>query len=69
MTSSRRKVGDRMFAYPMLVTSITVSTSRLDRLGVVPGGRIAEPIWIHSRRPLTRAQRTETNWTLRSLTR
>ena len=65
----RRKVGDRLFAYPMLVTSITGSTSRLDRLGVVPGGRIAEAIWNHPGRPLTRSQRTETIWTLRSLTR
>jgi hypothetical protein len=65
----RRRVGDRLFAYPMLVTTISGPSSRLDRLGVVPGGRIAEAIWSHPGRPMTRSQRTETSWTLRSLTR
>jgi hypothetical protein len=63
----RRRIGEQLFAYPMLVTAITGSASRLDRLGVVPGEQIAAAIWSHPGRPLTRSQRTETSWALHSL--
>ena len=65
----RRRVGDRLFAYPMLVTAIGATEAHLDRLGVIPGGRIAEAIWCHPGQPMIRSQRVETLWTLRSLTR
>lgn len=67
--SLRRQVGSRLFAYPMLVTSLADTPGRLDRLGVIPAGRIPEAIWSHPGVPLTRAQRMETLWTLRGLTR
>jgi hypothetical protein len=63
----RRRVGYQLFAYPMLATTISSPASRLDRLGVVPGEQIAEAIWNHPGRPLTRSQRTETSWALHSL--
>jgi hypothetical protein len=65
----RQRVDDRLFAYPMLVTSIDATEVHLDRLGVIPGGQIAEAIWCHPGRPMIRSQRVEALWTLRSLTR
>lgn len=65
----RQRVGARMFAYPMLVTAIDATDVHLDRLGVIPGGRIAEAIWCHPGQPMIRSQRVEALWTLRSLTR
>lgn len=64
----RRRVGPQLFAYPMLITEIDAPGGHLDRLGVIPGGRIPEAIWSHPGRPLTRSQRMETLWSLRSLT-
>jgi len=65
----RHRVGERLFAYPILVTPIQGSASSLDRLGVVPAGRIPEAIWSHGGLPMTRSQRMEITWTLRSLSR
>lgn len=65
----RRRVGERLFAYPLLVTAIAGASGQLDRLGVVPASRIPEAIWSHAGTPLTRTQRLETTWALRSLTR
>jgi hypothetical protein len=66
-TALRQRVGERMFAYPLLVTAIDGAAGYLARLGVVPPGGIPETIWSHPGRPLTRSQRLETLWTLRSL--
>ena len=63
----RRRVGEQLFAYPLLVTTIQEPDEHLDRLGVVPGGRIAEAIWSHPGTPLTRMQRTEITSALRRL--
>ena len=64
----RRRLGEQLFAYPLLVTTIQASDQHLDRLGVVPGGRIAEAIWSHPGTPLTRTQRMEITRVLRGLT-
>ena len=64
----RSRVGADAFAYPLLVTAITGDRSHLDRLGVVPGDRIAEAIWTHPGRPMRRSERLEAIWSLRSLT-
>ncbi len=63
----RQRVGHRFFAYPLLVTAIAGTDGQLDRLGVVPGGRIPEVIWSHAGTPLTRTQRTEIVWALQGL--
>lgn len=65
--SLRERVGQRLFAYPMLVTPLDGAAANLDRLGVIPAGGIPEAIWSHPGRPLTRTQRLETLWSLRSL--
>ncbi len=64
----RRRLGEQLFAYPLLVTTIQASDQHLDRLGVVPGGRIAEAIWSHPGTPLTRTRRMEITRALRGLT-
>jgi hypothetical protein len=63
----RSRVGSNVFAYPLLVTPVTGDRSHLDRLGVVPGDRIAEAIWTHPGRPMRRSERLEVMWALRSL--
>ena len=63
----RAAVGLHVFAYPLLVAPITGERSHLDRLGVVPGERIAEAIWSHPGRPMRRSQRLEAMWALRHL--
>jgi hypothetical protein len=65
--SLRGRVGSRLFAYPLLVTPLDGSAANLDRLGVIPPGGIPEAIWSHPGQPLTRTQRLETLWSLRSL--
>ena len=60
----RRQNHGRLFAYPILVTSIAAGPEQLDRLGVVRGDRIAEYIWSHPGLPLRRSQRHEILWTL-----
>ena len=62
----RRRVGEQLFAYPLLVTAVA-SVDQLGRLGVTPGHRIPEAIWSHVGSPLTRTQRMEITWALRSL--
>ena len=62
----RRRVGERMFAYPLLVTAIA-EHGQLDRLGVVPGHRIPEAIWSHAGSPLTRTQRAKITWDLEGI--
>ncbi|MEE9581565.1 MAG: hypothetical protein V3W36_01380 [Acidimicrobiia bacterium] len=64
----RRRVGAQLFAYPFLVTTIQEADEHLDRLGVVPGGRVAEAIWSHAGAPLTRTQRLDITRALRGLT-
>lgn len=64
----RRRVGAQLFAYPFLVTTIQEADQHLDRLGVVPGGRVAEAIWSHAGAPLTRTQRMNITRALRDLT-
>lgn len=64
----RSRVGSHLFAYPLLVTALDGSPAHLDRLGVIPAGAIPEAIWCHPGRALTRSQRVETLWALRSLT-
>jgi len=64
----RRRVGEQLFAYPLLVTTIQASEEHLGRLGVVPGGRVAEAIWSHAGAPLTRTQRLDITEVLRGLT-
>lgn len=54
-------------AYPILVAAINLPDHHLDRLGVVPGHRIAEHIWSHPGFPLRRSQRHEILWSLRRL--
>ncbi|HLE39430.1 MAG TPA: nuclease-related domain-containing protein [Acidimicrobiia bacterium] len=61
----RRALGLVTIAYPILVTAIQASRHHLDRLGVVPGERIAEHIWSHPGLPLRRSQRVEVLWALR----
>lgn len=63
----RRRVGERLFAFPLLVTAVDGGPGHLDRLGIVPGGSIPEVVWSHPGMPLTRSQRMETIWSLRSL--
>lgn len=63
----RTTVGDRVFAYPLLVSAVAGDRAHLDRLGVVAGDRIAEAIWSHPGLPMRRSARLETLWALRSL--
>ena len=63
----RSRVGSIVFAYPLLVTAVVGDREHLDRLGVVPGDRIAEAIWTHPGRPMRRSVRLEAMWALRSL--
>jgi len=63
----RRRLGSHLFAYPILVTAVAGDRTHLDRLGVVPGDRIAEAIWTHPGRPMRRSERLEAIWGLRSL--
>lgn len=60
-----RTVGRATIAYPILVTAIRAPRHHLERLGVVPGNRIAEHIWSHPGFPLRRSQRAELLWALR----
>ena len=60
-----RTLGLGSIAYPILVTAIRAPRHHLDRLGVVPGERIAEHIWSHPGLPLRRSQRAEVLWALR----
>lgn len=64
----RSTVGERVFAYPLLVSAVAGDRAHLDRLGVVAGDRIAEAIWSHPGLPMRRSARLETVWALRSLT-
>jgi hypothetical protein len=64
----RRRMGEHVFAYPLLVSSIEGERTHLDRLGIVPGHRIAEAIWSHPGLPMRRSARVEALWALRSLT-
>ena len=57
--------GGRVFAYPILVSTLDAERHQLDRLGVVAGDRIAEYIWSHPGLPLRRSQRLEVQWALR----
>jgi hypothetical protein len=61
----RGALGNSVFAYPLLVSPISADRSQLDRLGVVPGDRIAEYIWCHPGLPMRRSQRLEVQWALR----
>lgn len=61
----RRESRGRLFAYPILVTTLEGDRHQLDRLGVVPGERLAEYIWSHPGLPLRRSERIETLWALR----
>jgi hypothetical protein len=63
----RARVGPQLFAYPLLVSPIEGPQTHLDRLGVIPPHGIPEAIWGHPGTPLTRTQRLETAWALRSL--
>lgn len=63
----RGRLGEFTLAYPFLMTSIAGPSARLDRLGIVPGGRIPEAIWNHAGVPLTRSERTAAAWAIRSL--
>ena len=63
----RAALGLATIAYPVLVTAIAADHHQLDRLGVVPGDRIAEHIWSHPGFPLRRSQRMELQWGLRAL--
>ena len=60
----RRELGERVFAYPILVSALEVDRHQLDRLGIVAGDRIAEYIWSHPGLPLRRSQRLEVQWAL-----
>lgn len=60
----RRESQGRLFAYPILIAAVDASPARLDRLGVIPGNRIAEYIWSHPGLPLRRSQRQEILWSL-----
>jgi len=62
---ARGALGLATLAYPILVTALRAPRHHLDRLGVVPGHRIAEHIWSHPGFPLRRSQRAEILWTLR----
>jgi hypothetical protein len=62
----RADLGDGVFAYPLLVSSVAGDRAHLDRLGIVAGDRIAEAIWSHPGRPMIRSARLET---LRSIRR
>jgi hypothetical protein len=64
----RGDLGLAVIAYPILVTPLRGEHHRLDRLGVVPGERIAEHIWSHPGFPMRRSQRAEVLWTLRRFT-
>ncbi len=64
----RRRIGARLFAYPLLVTTIQETDEHLGRLGVIPTGRVAEAIWCHAGSPLTRTQRMDITLALRGLT-
>ncbi|HSM01071.1 MAG TPA: hypothetical protein VK960_01330 [Acidimicrobiia bacterium] len=61
----RRGADGRLFAYPILVATIVGEPEQLDRLGVVPGDRIAEYIWSHPGLPLRRSERHQVLWGLR----
>lgn len=61
----RAALGNRVFAYPILVSPLDAGRHQLDRLGVVPGDRIAEYIWSHPGLPMRRSQRLEVQWALR----
>ena len=65
----RRQAHGRLFAYPILVTTIAAGPEQLERLGVVRGDRIAEYIWSHPGLPLRRSQRQELLWSLHRPTR
>jgi hypothetical protein len=65
----RAALGLANIAYPVLVTPITADRHQLDRLGVVPGDRIASYIWSHPGSPLRRSQRMELQWGLKALAR
>lgn len=60
----RREARGMLFAYPILVAALDADRHQLDRLGVVPGDRIAEYIWSHPGLPLRRSQRQEVLWSL-----
>jgi len=64
-TRLRDDQGGRVFAYPILVSTLDAERHQLDRLGVVAGDRIAEYIWSHPGLPLRRSQRLEVQWALR----
>lgn len=61
----RSELGGPVFAYPILVSTLQADRHQLDRLGVVPGDRIAEYIWSHPGLPMRRSQRLEVQWALR----
>ncbi|OFW65361.1 MAG: hypothetical protein A2Z12_07415 [Actinobacteria bacterium RBG_16_68_21] len=61
----RQQLGQRVFAYPILVSRMDAPRHQLDRLGVVPGDAIAEYIWSHPGLPMRRSQRLEVQWALR----
>jgi hypothetical protein len=61
----RRQAQGRLFAYPILIAPVDATPVRLDRLGVIPGDRIAEFIWSHPGLPLRRSQRQEILWSLK----
>lgn len=63
----RQRLGLAALAYPILVASLDLPAHRLERLGVVPGDRLAEHIWSHPGFPLRRSQRHEILWQLRRL--
>lgn len=50
-------VDDELFPYPVLVTASHGGEQRLGRLMVVRPGRLAEALWRHPSRPLTRSAR------------
>lgn len=65
----RARLSDLVLVYPLLVAAIEGEAAHLDRLGVVPEGRVAEAIWRHPGRPMRRSARVEALWALRGLAR
>lgn len=49
----------RIHPYPVLVTEGPGDGTRLGRLLVVRPGRLAEAVWAHTSRPLTRSERAD----------
>jgi hypothetical protein len=60
----RAELGEQVFAYPILISPLTADRHQLDRLGVVPGDRLAEYVWSHPGLPLRRSQRVAAQWAL-----